>query len=69
MLYMLCVSGFHGLFQELPTLSESAVLSSIGGLDLDQLRLLEKAWGDTESQEPSAEESDLFPSPSWDFIL
>lgn len=37
--------------------------SFVGGLDLDQLRLLEKDWGDAESQGPSAEGSGPVPVP------
>lgn len=40
-----------------------SVVPSIGGLDLDQLRLLEKGWGGTESKGPSAKVSGLVPVP------
>lgn len=43
-------------------LGRSAV-SSVGGLDLDQLWLFEKGRGDAESKEPSAEVWALFLSP------
>ena len=46
-----------------PVLGWSADPSFVGGLDLDQFRLLEKDWGDAESQEPSAEGSGPVPVP------